>query len=93
MNMEIMVHIGFLYFVLKLNLFTLPFLDLNMFLKKLKDLLSKKNIKTNIIRMHSNNTTMCGYFCIGFTDFIFAGKTLIDHTSLFSSDDFKKMMV
>ena len=33
---------------------------------------------------------MCGYFCIGFTDFMFAGKTLIDYTSLFLPYDFEK---
>ena len=33
---------------------------------------------------------MCGYFCIGFIDFMFAGKTLIDYTSLFSSYDFEE---
>ena len=27
---------------------------------------------------------MCGYFSIGFIDFMLAGKTLIDCTSLFS---------
>ena len=33
---------------------------------------------------------MFGYFCIGFIDFMFAGKTLIDFTSLFSPYDFEK---
>ena len=33
---------------------------------------------------------MCGYFCIGFIDFMLAGKKLTDHTSLFSPHDFKK---
>ena len=33
---------------------------------------------------------MCGYFCIGFIDFMFAGKTLIDFTGLFSPYDFDK---
>ena len=33
---------------------------------------------------------MCGYFCIGFIDFMFAGRTLIDFTDLFSPYDFKK---
>ena len=33
---------------------------------------------------------MCGYFCIGFIDFIIAGKSLIDFTSFFSPYDFKK---
>ena len=33
---------------------------------------------------------MCRYFCIGFIDFMLAGKTLIDYTSLFSPYDFEK---
>ena len=33
---------------------------------------------------------MCGYFCIGFVDFIFAGKTLTDYTALFSPYGFNK---
>ena len=33
---------------------------------------------------------MCGYFCIAFIDFMFASKTLIDFTSLFSPYDFEK---
>ena len=33
---------------------------------------------------------MCGYFCIGFIDFILADKTLIDCTNLFSPHDFDK---
>ena len=33
---------------------------------------------------------MCGYFCIGFIHYMFAGKSLIDFTSLFSPYDFKK---
>ena len=33
---------------------------------------------------------MVGYFCIGFIDFMLAGKKLIDYTNLFSSYDFDK---
>ena len=33
---------------------------------------------------------MCGYFCIGFIDFMLAGKKLSDYTSLFSYDLKKK---
>ena len=33
---------------------------------------------------------MCGYFCIGFIDFMLAGKKLTDHTNVFSPHDFKK---
>ena len=34
---------------------------------------------------------MCGYFCIGFIDFMLAVKTLIDSTNLFSPYDFNKI--
>ena len=33
---------------------------------------------------------MCGYFCIGFIDFIFKGSSLTDFTNLFSANSFKK---
>ena len=33
---------------------------------------------------------MCGYFFIGFIDFMVAGKKLTYFTNLFSLDDFKK---
>ena len=33
---------------------------------------------------------MRGYFCIGFIDFMLAGKKLPDYTNLFSSHDLKK---
>ena len=58
-----------------------------MFLKKSKDLL---DTKTNIFRIQADSSIMCGYFCIGLIDFLFANKTLIDFTSLFSPYDFKK---
>ena len=33
---------------------------------------------------------MFGYFCTGFIDFMFAGKTLTDYTAFFSPYDFNK---
>ena len=33
---------------------------------------------------------MCGYFCIGFIDFMLRGKSLTDFTRLFSPNNFKK---
>ena len=37
--------------------------------------LHNENIKTNIFRIQAYNSIMCGYFCIGFIDFMLAGKT------------------
>ena len=33
---------------------------------------------------------MCGYFCIGFIDFVLKDKSLTDFTDLFASNNFKK---
>ena len=45
---------------------------------------------SNIFRVQANNSVMCGYFYIGFNDFMLAGKKLSDFTSLFSRYDFEK---
>ena len=64
---------------------------LNIFLKKLKNLLKNSlGINANIFRVQGNDSVMCGYFCIGFTDFMLAGKKLTDYTNLFFANDFKK---
>ena len=52
--------------------------------KEIKKFIGYKNIKTNIFRIQADCSIMCGYFCIGFNDFMFAGRSLIDFTSLFS---------
>ena len=44
----------------------------------------------DFIRVQEDNSIMCGYFCIGFIDFMLAGKKLTDFTNLFSPHDFKK---
>ena len=58
--------------------------------KEIKRFIGHKNIKTNIFRIQADNTIMCGYICIGFIDFTFAGRSLNDFTSLFSPYDFQK---
>ena len=47
-----------------------------------------KNI-TNIFRIEAYDSIMCGYFYIGFIDFMLAGKTT-EYTNLFSPNNFKK---
>ena len=59
-------------------------------LKEIKTFINNKNITTNIFRIQAYYSIMCGYFCIGFIDFMLAGKTLTEHTNLFSPNNFKK---
>ena len=51
---------------------------------------NNKNITTNIFRIQAYDSIMCGYFCIGFIDFMFAGKTLTEFTILFSPSNLKE---
>ena len=51
---------------------------------------NKKNMKTNIFRTQAYVSIMCGNFCIGFIDFMLAGKTLTEFTNLFPPNNFKK---
>ena len=60
--------------------------------EEIKEFIGNKNIKANIFCVQPNNSIMCGYFCIGFIDFMLAGKTLTDYTNLFSPHDFDKMI-
>ena len=48
------------------------------------------SITTNIFSIQVYDSIMCGYFCIGFIDFMFKGKTLTEHTNLFSPNNFEK---
>ena len=61
--------------------------------EEIKTFIGNKNIKTNIFRIQAYDSIMCGYFCIGFIDFMLAGKTLTDFTNLFSPNNFKKTMI
>ena len=58
--------------------------------KEIMKLINNKNIITNIFRIQAYDSIMCGYFCIGFINFIFKGNSLTDFTNLFSPNDFRK---
>ena len=42
--------------------------------EEIKEFIRNKNIKSNIFRIQSNNSIMCGCFCTGFIDFILPAK-------------------
>ena len=58
--------------------------------KWIRKFIGNKNIITNIYRIQPNDSKMCGYFCIGFIDFMLEGKSLLDYTKLFSPNKYKK---
>ena len=58
--------------------------------KEIKTFINNKNIKTNIFRIQAYDSIMCGYFCIGFIDFMLAGKTLTEFTNIFPLNNFQR---
>ena len=46
--------------------------------KEIIKFIGNKNIITNIFRIQACDSIMCGYFCIGFINFMFNGKSLTD---------------
>ena len=58
--------------------------------KEIMKFIVSKKIITNIYRIQAYDSIMCGYFCIGFINFMFNGKSLTDYTNLFSPNDFNK---
>ena len=58
--------------------------------KEIIKCIGRKNVITNIFRIQAHDSIMCGYFCIGFIDFMFKRKTLTEYTNLFSPNDFKR---
>ena len=88
--MQILEHIGLLYFVKKNEIIYFDSFSVEHIPEEIKEFIGNKNIKANIFRVQTNNSAMCGYFCIGFIDFMLAGKKLTDFTNLFSPYDFDK---
>ena len=53
-------------------------------------MIGNKNIIPNIYKIQAYDSIMCGYFCIGFIDFMLKGKSLLDYTDLFSPNNYEK---
>ena len=60
--------------------------------KETKKFIGDKNIMTNIYRIKANDSMLCGYFCIGFIDFMLEGEKLLEYTNWFSPMK-KKVMI
>ena len=56
--------------------------------KEIEVFIGDKDIRANIYRVQNYDSIMCGYFCIGFINHMFKGKSLTDFTKLFSPNNF-----
>ena len=58
--------------------------------KEIRKVIGNKNVRTNIYKIQSHDSIMCKYFCIEFIDFMLKGKSLLEYTNSFSSNDYEK---
>ena len=58
--------------------------------KEIKKFIGNKNVVTNIDIIQAYDSIMCGYFCVGFINFMLKGKSLLEYTNLFSPNDYEK---
>ena len=47
-------------------------------------------LKKSFYRLQAHDWIMCGYFCIGFIDFMLKSKSLLDDTNLFFPYEYEK---
>ena len=57
--------------------------------KEIRKLIGSKTIITNIYRIQAYHSIMCGYFCVGFIDFVLKGRSWLEYTNLFSPNDYE----
>ena len=92
-NLDEHFDIGTHFIALYVNARTVTYFDIfgvEYIPKEIKTFINNKSIMANISRIQVYDTVMCGYFCIGFIDFMFKGNNLTDFTNRFPSNDFKE---
>ena len=52
--------------------------------------INDKFITHNIFRIQDNESIMCEFYCIAFIEYTLVEKTLLNHSNLFSPNDYKK---
>ena len=59
-------------------------------LQEIEKFIGNKNIVTNIYRIQAYYSIKCGYFSIGFIDFMLKGESFLGYTNLFSPNKYEK---
>ena len=85
-NLDEYSDIGTHWIALRVNTKTVTYFDnfgVQHIPKEIKKFVNNKNIISNIFRIQAYDSVMCGYFCIGFINFMFKGNNLTDFTIFF----------
>ena len=93
-NLDEYFNIGTHWIALYVNNKTVTYFDsfgIEHIPKEIKNVINNKNIIANIYRIQNYDSIMCGYFCIGFINYMIKGKSLTDYTNLFSANNLMKL--
>ena len=88
MNVLILELIGLLLCTMNNNVTYFDSFGVEHIAKETKKIVDRSTIITNIFRIQAHDSIMCGYFCIGFINFMLKDKSVTDFTNLFSSNSF-----
>ena len=89
-NLDEYYDIGTYWIALYVNKETVRYIDsfgIEHIPKEVKKFIGSRNIISNIYRIQNYDSVMCGYFCIGFIDYMLKGKSLTDYTNLCSPNN------
>ena len=74
MNIEILVHIGLLYFLKKNEIVYFDSFGVEHTPEEIKNFIGNRNIKANVFRVQANNSIMCDYFVLDLLILYLQGK-------------------
>ena len=89
-NLDEYYDIGTHWIALYVNNKTVTYFDsfgIEDICKEVKKFIGNRNIISNIYRIQYYDSSMYGYFCIGFIDYMFKSKSLTDYTNLLSPNN------
>ena len=97
-NLDEYADIGTYWIALYSNGNTITYFDsfeVEHFPKEIKKFIEGSSFKgsaiaTNIFIIQAYDSVMCGYFCIGFINYVLKGKSLTDFTKLFLQNNFEE---
>ena len=92
-NLDEYSDVGTHWIALYVNIKTATYFDsfgIEHIPKVVKKFIGNRNIVTNIYKIQNYDSIMCGYFCIGFINYMLMGKSVTDYTNLFSPNNFKR---
>ena len=87
MTSKVKEHIGFHYLLKK----TQVYFDFFWIEYITQEVIEDESITRNVFRIQSDDSIMCGFYCITLIEYMIAGKILLDfYTNLFSLKKCKK---